>query len=179
MLYQYSIFRDLISSASSDDSKHMSMGQKCKQGFSYSSLEAWFSLVHKQKHISTSTFVSKWKLPPHKHERKHQKNGQVCLSLCLTSENGVDISTSISTRPRTNHRSFWPRPHANISKATMADASSAILFIVGLRRAGIENRVKYAIMRVRMFLCLCLCPSENHWNIGAKPKCKAPASHSG
>ena len=22
-------------------------------------------------------------------------------------------------------------------------------------------------MRVRMSLCLCLCPSENHWNIGA------------
>ena len=32
----------------------------------------------------------------------------------------------------------------------MADASSAILFIVGLRRAGIENRVKYAIMCVRI-----------------------------
>ena len=27
----------------------MSMGQKRKQGFSYSSLEAWFSLVHKHK----------------------------------------------------------------------------------------------------------------------------------
>ena len=37
----------------------------------------------------------------------------------------------------------------------MADASSAILFIVGLRRAGIENRVKYAIMCVRI---TCVCP---------------------
>ena len=36
----------------------------------------------------------------------------------------------------------------------MADASSAILFIIGLRRAGIENWVKNAILRVRMSLCL-------------------------
>ena len=43
----------------------------------------------------------------------------------------------------------------------MADASSAILFIVGLRRAGIENWVKYAILRVRMSLYLSLCASEN------------------
>ena len=32
----------------------------------------------------------------------------------------------------------------------MADASSAILYIIGLRRAGIENWVKYAILRVRI-----------------------------
>ena len=50
MLFQCSLFRDFISSASSDDSKHMSMRQKCEQGFSYSSLEAWFSLTHKHKH---------------------------------------------------------------------------------------------------------------------------------
>ena len=37
--------------------------------------------------------------------------------VALTSENGVDISTSITTRLWTNHRSLWPRPHANISKA--------------------------------------------------------------
>ena len=43
----------------------------------------------------------------------------------------------------------------------MADASSAILFIIGLRRAGIENWVKYALLRVRMSLCICLCVSEN------------------
>ena len=30
----------------------------------------------------------------------------------------------------------------------MADASSAILFIIRLRRAGIENWLKYAILRV-------------------------------
>ena len=35
----------------------------------------------------------------------------------------------------------------------MADASSAILFTIGLWRAGIKSWVKYAILRVRMFLC--------------------------
>ena len=49
--------------------------------------------------------------------------------VALTSGNGVDISTSISTRPWTNHRSLRPRLHANIS----------ILFIIGLWRAGIKN----------------------------------------
>ena len=43
----------------------------------------------------------------------------------------------------------------------MADASSAILFIIGLWRAGIENWVKYAILRVRMSLCWHLYASEN------------------
>ena len=36
-----------------------------------------------------------------------------------------------------------------------------ILFTIGLRRAGIENWVKYAILRVRMSLCLYFCVSEN------------------
>ena len=43
----------------------------------------------------------------------------------------------------------------------MADALSAILFIIGLRRAGMENWVKYAILHVPMLLYLCLCASEN------------------
>ena len=41
----------------------------------------------------------------------------------------------------------------------MTDEAPAILFIIGLRRAGIENGVKYAILRLRMSLCLCA--SEN------------------
>ena len=44
----------------------------------------------------------------------------------------------------------------------MADTSSAILFIIGLRRAGIKNWVKYAVVRVRVSLCLGLRTSENH-----------------
>ena len=36
----------------------------------------------------------------------------------------------------------------------MADASSAILFIIELRRASMENWVKYAILHVRMSLSL-------------------------
>ena len=65
------------------------------------------------------------KLGRHKHEQKNKKNGQVRSScacayayvVALTSENGVDISTSIITRPWTNHRSLRPRPYVNISKA--------------------------------------------------------------
>ena len=48
------------------------------------------------------------------HKHKHEKNGQVRSScayayayvVTLTSENWVDTSTSISTRPWTNHRSL-------------------------------------------------------------------------
>ena len=45
----------------------------------------------------------------------------------------------------------------------MVDALSIILFVIGLRRADIENWVKYAILRMRtcMSLHLCLCASEN------------------
>ena len=43
----------------------------------------------------------------------------------------------------------------------MADASFAILFIIGLRRAGIENWVKCAILGVHVSLCLGLCTTEN------------------
>ena len=115
--------------------------------------------------ISTSTCVSKWKLGRRKHKQKHKENWQFRSScacayayvVALTSENGVDISKSISTRPWTNQRSLWPRSHANMSKLTWR----AILFIIGLRRAGIEKWVKYAIQRVRVSLCLCLCASEN------------------
>ena len=65
--------------------------------------------------ISTSTCVSKWKLDRRKHKHKHKKNGQVRSScacayvVALISENGVDISSSTSTRPWINHRSLWPR----------------------------------------------------------------------
>ena len=74
--------------------------------------------------ISTSKCVSKWKLGRRKQKQKHKENWQFRSScacayayvVALTSENGVDISKSISTRPWTNHRSLWPRSHANISK---------------------------------------------------------------
>ena len=83
----------------------------------------WFSLAHKHKHKHMCIASENWVNIQHKH--KHKKNGQVRSScacayayvVALTSENGVDISTSISTRPWTNHRPLWPRPHANISKA--------------------------------------------------------------
>ena len=70
--------------------------------------------------LRTSTRVSKWKLGRHKHKHKHKKNGQVCACayayayvVVLARENRVEIST----RPWTNHRSLWPRPHAHTLKA--------------------------------------------------------------
>ena len=45
----------------------------------------------------------------------------------------------------------------------MADASSAILFIIWLRKTGIEKRVKYGILRVRTLLCLCTHLSKNEF----------------
>ena len=78
------------------------------------------------------------------------------------SRNGVDIGTGISTRPWANHRSdtLTQQSYEHI-KSDLADASCAILFIIGFRRAGIENWVKYAILCVRMSLWLCLFASEN------------------
>ena len=78
------------------------------------------------------------------------------------SRNGVDIGTGISTKPWANHRSdtLTQQSYEHI-KSNMADASYAILFIIGLRRAGIENWVKYAILYVHMSLWLCIFDSEN------------------
>ena len=72
--------------------------------------------------ISTSACVSKWKLGRHKHKHKLKKNGQDRSScacayvVALTSENGVEISTSISTRPLNNHKSLWPEPMRTYQK---------------------------------------------------------------
>ena len=75
--------------------------------------KARFSLAHKDKHKHMC------KASERSTKHKHKKNGQVRSScaggysyvVALTSENWVDISTSISTRPWTNHRSFWLTPH--------------------------------------------------------------------
>ena len=75
------------------------------------------------------------------------------------NRNGVDIGTSISTRPWANHRSdTLTQQSYEYIKSNLA---CAILFIIGFRRAGIENWVKYAILWVRMSLWLCLFASEN------------------
>ena len=112
--------------------------------------------------MSTSTGVSKWKLGRHKHKHKHKKNGQVRSScacayayvVALTSENGVDITTSISTRPWINHRPLWPRPHANISKAIWRTLRSPSCFLLGW--GELVSRIES-----NMPLCLCLCASKN------------------
>ena len=113
--------------------------------------------------ISTSTCVSKWKLGRHKHKHKHKqkKNGHckvrsscVCADayvVVLASENWVDISTSISTRPWTNHRWLWPRPHANISKVIwrMLRPSSCLSSDWGELVSRIESNIPF---------CVCVCP---------------------
>jgi len=67
----------------------------------------------------------------------------------------------ISTRLWTNGKSLWSKPHANISRAIWCILHPPSCLLSGLRSAGIENWVKYAILCVRMSLYLCLCASEN------------------
>ena len=66
-----------------------------------------------------------------------EKNGFVWMGPNIRSP------TSISTRPWANHRSdtLTQTSYEHI-KSNMADASCAILFIIRLRRAGIENSVQ-------------------------------------
>ena len=121
--------------------------------------------------ISASTCVSKWKLGRHKHKHKHKKNGQVRSSyvcacsyayvLPLTSETWDDMSSSISTRPWTNHRSLWPRPYVNISKAMWRTLRRLSCLSSGWGEVVLRIESNYAILRVRVSLCLCLCASEN------------------
>ena len=101
---------------------------------------------HKHKHKHRHKHMCNQVKTQGQHKHKHKKNGQVRSScarsyayvVALTSENWVDTSTSISTRPWTNHSSLTQTSCEHI-KSNMADASSAILFIIGLRRAGIKN----------------------------------------
>ena len=71
-----------------------------------------FSLAQKHEHKHKHKRMCKQVKTGYKY--KHKKNGQDRSScacayayvVALTSENGVEISTSISTRPLTNHRSL-------------------------------------------------------------------------
>ena len=93
------------------------------------------------------------------HKHKHEKNGQVRSScayayayvIALTSENGVDISTGIRTRPWTNHRSLWPTPHANISKAIWRTNRPPSCLSLGWGKlvSRIESNMPF---------CACVCP---------------------
>ena len=117
------------------------------------------SLAHKHKHKHMSKQV---KLGRHKYEHKAKKNGHVRSScayayacacvVALTSENsGVDICTGITTSPWTIHRSLWPRPHANISKAIWRTLRAPSCFSSGWRElvSRIESNLPF---------CACVCP---------------------
>ena len=69
--------------------------------------KGWFSQrISTSIRISMNQPESKWELPRHKHKHKHKKNEHVPFFLCLcyayfalvSSENGDEISASISTR---------------------------------------------------------------------------------
>ena len=72
--------------------------------------------------------------------------------VALNSENRIEISTSIhvSTRPWTNHRSLWPRPHANISKAIWRTLCPPSCLSLG--RGELVWRIES-----NMPFCMCLC----------------------
>ena len=75
--------------------------------------------------------------------------------MCMQVKTGSTYSISISTRPCTNHRPVWPRPHVNIVKTNTLNEASAILFTIGLRRAGILFRILHE-------------PIGNYWLIPTK-----------
>ena len=120
----------------------------------------WKQITWREIININSTCVSKWKLGRHKH--KHKKNVQVRSScactyvylVALTRENWVDISTSISTRPWTNHRSLWPRPHANISKAMWRTLRPQSCLSLGW--GELVSRIES-----NMLFCAWACLSEN------------------
>ena len=68
-----------------------------------------------------------------------EKNGFVWMGPNIRSPTSIGIST----RPWANHRSdtLTQTSYEHI-KSNMGDASCAILFIIRLRRAGIENSVQ-------------------------------------
>ena len=74
----------------------------------------------------------------------------VLMLVALTSENWVDMAQGHG--PIIGH--FDP----DLMRTYQMQYGRRFV-IIGLRRACIENRVKYAILRVRMSLCLCV--SEN------------------
>ena len=91
----------------------------------------------------------------HKHKQKQKKNGQVCSScacacayvVALTRENRVDIITSVSPRPWTNHRSLWPRPHCEHIKSNCPP--SCLSSSWGELVSRIESNMPF---------CACACP---------------------
>ena len=113
---------------------------------------------HQRISISTNTCVSKCKLGRHKH--KHRKNGQVRSScactyayvVALTIENGLDLSTSISIRPWTNHRSLSPRSHANISNAIWPWRTLRPPSCFSLGRGELVPRIE---SNMPFFACVC------------------------
>ena len=90
----------------------------------------------------------------HKHKHKHRHKA-------------VDQSLVTLTQTSCEHM-----------KSSIADASSAILFIIGLRRADIENWVKYAILCVRKYYkssraiigCHCKIMTSNTQVIGVEKR---------
>ena len=71
--------------------------------------------------------------------------------VALTSENGVDIST----RPWTNRRPLWPRPHVNISKAVWC-MPSCLSSGSGELVSRIESNMPF---------CLCVCPYAHAYEL--------------
>ena len=63
----------------------------------------------------------------------------------MTSENGVDISTSISTRLSTKRK--YRKQYLVFVRH---------LVIIEERRVGVKNRVKHAILRVRILMLMSL-----------------------
>ena len=72
--------------------------------------------------------------------------------VALTSENGLDISTSISTRPWTNHRSLSPRLLADISNAIWPWRTLRPPSCLSFGRGELVSRIE---SNMPFFACVC------------------------
>ena len=82
--------------------------------------------------------------------------------VALTSENRVDISTRISTRPWTNHRPLWPRLHVNISKAIWRAKRPPSCLPSGLGELVIVNRILIVSIVINK-ICLIFPKQKNYY----------------
>ena len=100
-------------------------------------------------------------IPPQKTylNQATQKNTCQYLTYCLKSTIPTPqkiFRSSLKSRVPAPSPPTWGTSISTRHRLQLRTLSNAILFIIGLRRAGIKNLVKYAILRVRKSLCLCI-----------------------
>ena len=107
---------------------------------------------------SESKGIFKWRRTKTTHKGKKAFREANVHTLCISfslSQNSLSDKQTQSNTVNTQKSPPWACDNRcaeacaeRFSALNMTDASSAVLFIIGLRRAGTGNWVKYAILRV-------------------------------